>query len=128
MQLTALAIQVAAMTVPKSIPQRESTAGCTKTMYDIVRKIVAPAMASVRTFVRFSFILNIFSRIIVFANVFKEAQTSFLKVYRRGHKIDSNEKPSYQTKDRDEPNFCLIYRLLFPKTHIHNPRLFGVIL
>jgi len=51
------------MTDPKSMPQLESTAGCTKMIYDIVRKVVVPATASVRMFVPFSFSLKIFSKI-----------------------------------------------------------------
>ena len=62
----ALAMHVANMTDPKSIPQLESTAGCTKIIYDIVRKVVVPDIASVVTQVLFSFSLKIFSRIISF--------------------------------------------------------------
>ena len=49
-----LAMQVAARTAAKSIPAALRTVGCTKMMYAIVRKVVMPAMTSVRTVVRFS--------------------------------------------------------------------------
>ena len=61
MHAMALAMHVATMTDPKSIPQLESTAGCTKMMYDIVRKVVVPDIASVATQVLFSFSLKTFS-------------------------------------------------------------------
>src|SRR5262249_38915859 len=42
-------MHVAAITAPKSMPVVESTAGCTKMMYDIVMNVVSPASTSVRT-------------------------------------------------------------------------------
>jgi len=71
----ALAMHVATMTDPKSIPQLESTAGCTKMIYDIVRKVVVPATASVVTQVLFSFSLKIFSSIKLFLTIFKVKET-----------------------------------------------------
>ncbi|GIK14874.1 MAG: hypothetical protein BroJett002_35810 [Candidatus Brocadia sinica] len=66
MQAMALAMHVATITDPKSIPQVESTAGWTKMIYDIVRKVVVPAKTSVRRLVWFSLSLKILSNIINF--------------------------------------------------------------
>ena len=43
------------MTAPKSMPAPASTAGCTNTMYAIVRNVTAPARSSVATVVPCSF-------------------------------------------------------------------------
>ncbi len=57
---SAAAIHVAVVTAPKSIPvgasniAPDNTAGCTKMMYAIVKKVVTPATNSVRTDVLFS--------------------------------------------------------------------------
>jgi hypothetical protein len=47
----AVARHVAVSTAPKSIPAAFKTAGCTKMMYAIVKNVVRPARASVRTVV-----------------------------------------------------------------------------
>src|SRR5262245_54432440 len=48
---SAVARQVATRTAPKSMPAALRTAGCTNTIYAIVRNVVTPASTSVRTVV-----------------------------------------------------------------------------
>ena len=52
------AMMVARKTAPHSMPDWERILGFTKRMYAMAKKVVKPAMISVRTFVPFSFSLK----------------------------------------------------------------------